>query len=147
MYANSIDALIGNTPLLDISSIAGRETGTRILGKYEAANPGGSIKDRIAKAMIDAAEASGLIEGGGRIIEATSGNTGIGLAMLAAARGYGLTLVMPETRPSQNAIVLHSSRRGQTPKSSSRHATGAQLPSAARSTSPAVISAGERVST
>lgn len=106
MYARNIDKLIGNTPLLDISGIAGSGSGARILGKYEAANPGGSIKDRIAKAMLDDAEASGLIGPGSRIIEPTSGNTGIGLAMLAAARGYGLTLVMPETMSIERRKLL-----------------------------------------
>ena len=106
MYARNIDKLIGNTPLLDISGIAGSGSGARILGKYEAANPGGSIKDRIAKAMLDDAEASGLIGPGSRIIEPTSGNTGIGLAMLAAARGYSLTLVMPETMSIERRKLL-----------------------------------------
>lgn len=106
MYARNIDKLIGNTPLLDISDIAGSGSGARILGKYEAANPGGSIKDRIAKAMLDDAEASGLIGPGSRIIEPTSGNTGIGLAMLAAARGYSLTLVMPETMSIERRKLL-----------------------------------------
>lgn len=106
MYAQSIDNLIGNTPLLDLSGIAGKEGTARILGKFEAANPGGSIKDRIAKAMLDDAEAKGLIKPGSRIIEPTSGNTGIGLAMLAAARGYRLTLVMPETMSIERRKLL-----------------------------------------
>lgn len=106
MYAQSIDNLIGNTPLLDLSGIAGKEGTARILGKFEAANPGGSIKDRIAKAMLDDAEAKGLIKAGSRIIEPTSGNTGIGLAMLAAARGYRLTLVMPETMSIERRKLL-----------------------------------------
>lgn len=106
MYARSIDNLIGNTPLLDITGIAGEQPPARILGKFEAANPGGSIKDRIAKAMLDKAEADSLIAPGGRIIEPTSGNTGIGLAMLAAARGYSLTLVMPETMSVERRKLL-----------------------------------------
>ena len=106
MYARNIDNLIGNTPLLDISGIAGEQEPARILGKFEAANPGGSIKDRIAKAMLDDAEAEGLIAPGGRIIEPTSGDTGIGLAMLAAARGFGLTLVMPETMSIERRKLL-----------------------------------------
>ncbi len=93
--AKHIDALIGQTPLVDLSFVAdGR---ARILGKYEATNPGGSVKDRIAKAMIDAAELDGTLAPGGTIIEPTSGNTGVGLAMIAAARGYRMILVMPET--------------------------------------------------
>ncbi|WP_058269930.1 cysteine synthase A [Olsenella massiliensis] len=94
-YADKIESVIGSTPLIDLSSLAdGRAT---ILGKYEATNPGGSIKDRIARAMIDAAERDGSLRPGGTIIEPTSGNTGVGLAMLAAARGYKMILVMPET--------------------------------------------------
>lgn len=93
--ANHIDALVGGTPLVDLSFLVGNKA--RILGKYEATNPGGSVKDRIAKAMIDAAERDGSLKPGGTIIEPTSGNTGVGLAMLAAARGYRMILVMPET--------------------------------------------------
>ncbi|MBR3158736.1 MAG: cysteine synthase A [Atopobiaceae bacterium] len=93
--AHHIDALIGWTPLVDLSFLADGKA--RILGKYEATNPGGSVKDRIAKAMIDAAERDGSLKPGGTIIEPTSGNTGVGLAMLAAARGYRMILVMPET--------------------------------------------------
>ena len=94
-YASGIEELIGSTPLVDLSALVdGRLT---LLGKREAANPGGSVKDRIARAMIDAAEADGTLAPGGTIIEPTSGNTGIGLAMIAAARGYHMILVMPET--------------------------------------------------
>lgn len=93
--AEHVEGLIGSTPLIDLSSIVdGKAT---ILGKYEATNPGGSVKDRIAKAMLDAAERDGSLKPGGTIIEPTSGNTGVGLAMLAAARGYKMILVMPET--------------------------------------------------
>lgn len=91
----SINTLIGNTPLVDLSALADGKA--RVLGKYEATNPGGSVKDRIALAMIEAAEEDGSLEPGGTIIEPTSGNTGVGLAMLAAARGYRMILVMPET--------------------------------------------------
>lgn len=94
-YAGKVEALIGDTPLVDLSSLG---TGAaRILGKYEATNPGASVKDRIARSMLDDAEAQGRLAPGGTIIEPTSGNTGVGLAMLAAARGYHLVLVMPET--------------------------------------------------
>ena len=94
-YATKIEDLIGSTPLVDLSSlIDGRAT---ILGKREAANPGGSVKDRIARAMVDAAERDGSLQSGGTIIEPTSGNTGVGLAMVAAERGYRMILVMPET--------------------------------------------------
>ena len=93
--AKSVSGLIGQTPLIDLSDLVGGRA--RVLGKYEATNPGGSVKDRIAKAMIEAAEADGRLAEGGTIIEPTSGNTGVGLAMLAAARGYEMILVMPET--------------------------------------------------
>jgi cysteine synthase A len=93
--ALSLDSLIGGTPLVDLSALAGASA--RVLGKYEATNPGGSVKDRIALSMIEAAERDGSLEPGGTIIEPTSGNTGVGLAMLAAARGYRMILVMPET--------------------------------------------------
>ena len=94
-YATKIEDLIGSTPLVDLSTLVdGRAT---LLGKREAANPGGSVKDRIARAMVDAAEADGSLQAGGTIIEPTSGNTGVGLAMIAAERGYRMVLVMPET--------------------------------------------------
>lgn len=94
----SADQLIGNTPLLELTHIE-REQGlkARILAKLEYFNPAGSVKDRIAKAMIDAAEASGRLRPGSVIIEPTSGNTGIGLAAVAAAKGYRILIVMPET--------------------------------------------------
>ena len=95
MPTNTIDTIIGNTPLVDLSALA--EGKARVLGKYEATNPGASIKDRIARAMLDAAEDAGTLTPGGTIIEPTSGNTGVGLAMLAAARGYRMILTMPET--------------------------------------------------
>ena len=93
--AKHIEALIGSTPLVDLSDLAnGNAT---VLGKYEATNPGGSIKDRIAKAIVEDAEQTGRLTAGGTIIEPTSGNTGVGLAMVAAQRGYKLILTMPET--------------------------------------------------
>ena len=94
----SADQLIGKTPLLELTHIE-KETGTkaRILAKLEYFNPAGSVKDRIAKAMIDEAEASGKLKPGFTIIEPTSGNTGIGLASVAAARGYRIIITMPET--------------------------------------------------
>lgn len=93
--AEGIDGLIGQTPLVNLSALAGGKA--QVWGKYEATNPGGSVKDRIALAMIEAAEQDGSLKPGGTIIEPTSGNTGVGLAMLAAARGYRMILVMPET--------------------------------------------------
>ena len=94
----SADQLIGNTPLLELTHIE-KEFGlkARILAKLEYFNPAGSVKDRIAKAMIDEAETSGKLVPGSVIIEPTSGNTGIGLAAVAAARGYRIIIVMPET--------------------------------------------------
>ncbi len=94
----SADQLIGKTPLLELTHIE-KEQGLKatILAKLEYFNPAGSVKDRIAKAMIDDAEASGALKPGSVIIEPTSGNTGIGLAAVAAARGYRIIIVMPET--------------------------------------------------
>ena len=94
----SVDQLVGHTPLLEFKRVEeAHEVSARILGKLEYFNPAGSIKDRIAKAMIDDAEAAGILKPGATIIEPTSGNTGIGLASIAAARGYQLILTMPET--------------------------------------------------
>jgi len=94
----SADQLIGHTPLLELSHIEAAEgLKARVLAKLEYFNPAGSVKDRIAKAMIDDAEAKGLLKPGATIIEPTSGNTGIGLAAVAAARGYDIIIVMPET--------------------------------------------------
>ena len=92
------DQLIGHTPLLELAHIEAQENlPAKILAKLEYFNPAGSVKDRIAKAMIDDAEAKGLLKEGSVIIEPTSGNTGIGLASVAAARGYRIIIVMPET--------------------------------------------------
>ena len=94
----SADQLIGKTPLLELTHIEKENAlEATILGKLEYFNPAGSVKDRIAKAMIDDAEASGALKPGSVIIEPTSGNTGIGLASVAAARGYRIIIVMPET--------------------------------------------------
>ena len=94
----SADQLVGKTPLLELVHIEKAEgLEAKVLGKLEYFNPAGSVKDRIAKAMIDDAEQKGLLKDGSVIIEPTSGNTGIGLASVAAARGYRIIIVMPET--------------------------------------------------
>ena len=94
----SADQLIGKTPLLELTHIEkAHDLKAKIVAKLEYFNPAGSVKDRIAKAMIDDAEAKGLLKPGSVIIEPTSGNTGIGLASVAAARGYRIIIVMPET--------------------------------------------------
>ena len=95
MKADNVLATIGNTPHIRINRLFG--AGANVWVKSERSNPGGSIKDRIALAMIEAAEASGALKPGGTIVEPTSGNTGIGLAMVAAVKGYKLVLVMPES--------------------------------------------------
>jgi cysteine synthase A len=94
--AKSITDLVGNTPLVRVNSLS-NETGAEIIGKVESFNPLSSVKDRLALGMIDAAEKSGDLKPGGTIVEPTSGNTGIGLAFISAARGYKLILTMPDT--------------------------------------------------
>lgn len=103
----SADQLIGRTPLLELSNIE-KALGlkARILGKLEYFNPAGSVKDRIAKAMIDDAEAAGILKPDSVIIEPTSGNTGIGLSSVAAARGYRVMIVMPETMSLERRTLM-----------------------------------------
>ena len=93
--ADNVLGLIGETPMVRLSKIAGADV-AEICGKLESLNPGGSVKDRIALSMIEAAEQEGLLKPGDTIVEPTSGNTGIGLAMVAAVKGYKLVLTMPE---------------------------------------------------
>lgn len=97
--------LIGNTPVVQLRRVA-RPGGAQVFGKLESFNPGGSVKDRICLAMIDAAEKDGRLLPGGTIVEPTSGNTGIGLAMVAAARGYRLILTMPDTMSEERRSLL-----------------------------------------
>ena len=106
IYA-SADQLIGKTPLLELVHIEQAENlEAKVLGKLEYFNPAGSVKDRIAKAMIDDAEQKGLLKPGAVIIEPTSGNTGIGLASVAAARGYRIIIVMPETMSVERRQIM-----------------------------------------
>jgi cysteine synthase A len=103
IYAD-IEATIGRTPLVELRRI-GAGTGARLLAKLESRNPGGSVKDRIASAMIEDAERTGVLRPGGAIVEATSGNTGIALAFVAATKGYTLHVTMPE-RMSRERLAL-----------------------------------------
>lgn len=101
------DQLIGGTPLLELVHIEAQEgLKAKVLAKLEYFNPAGSVKDRIAKAMIDDAEARGALKPGSVIIEPTSGNTGIGLAAVAAARGYRIIIVMPETMSVERRVLM-----------------------------------------
>ncbi len=94
----SVDQLIGRTPLLELARLERQEgLGARVLAKLEYLNPAGSVKDRVARAMLDDAEQRGILKPGATVIEPTSGNTGIGLASVAAARGYQVVIVMPDT--------------------------------------------------
>ena len=103
----SVDQLIGKTPLLELVHIEQEEgLEAKILAKLEYFNPAGSAKDRVAKAMIDEAEASGKLKPGSVMIEPTSGNTGIGLASVAAARGYRIIIVMPETMSMERRLLM-----------------------------------------
>ena len=105
----SADQLVGNTPLLELTRLEQAERVTaHILAKLEYLNPAGSVKDRVAKAMIDDAERTGALRSGAVIIEPTSGNTGIGLASVAAARGYRVIIVMPETMSEERRRLMRA---------------------------------------
>lgn len=105
----NIDNLIGNTPLVELTRIEeALSLKGKIFAKLEFLNPGGSIKDRVAKAMIDDAEKQGKLKENGTVIEATSGNTGIGLALVAAARGYKAVIVMPETMSVERQKLIRA---------------------------------------
>ena len=104
---NSIDQVIGNTPLVRLhESLLPKGFTGEILLKLESLNPGGSVKDRIGKAMIDKAEEEGVLKEGGVIVEASSGNTGIALALVGASRGYKVILTMPETMSTERRALL-----------------------------------------
>ena len=103
----SILDLIGNTPIVRLNRL-GSETDSEILVKLEAFNPMSSVKDRIAKSMIEAAEGESLLKSGMTIVEPTSGNTGIGLAMVAAAKGYELILTMPDTMSEERRRIMRA---------------------------------------
>lgn len=103
--AKNITELVGNTPLIRLNRISD-ETGAEVYGKLEYYNPLGSVKDRIAKGMVEAAEAEGVLKPGAIIVEPTSGNTGIGLAFVAAAKGYKLILTMPDTMSVERRKIL-----------------------------------------
>lgn len=105
--ANSVADLVGRTPIVKLNNVTGENEGT-VYVKLEYFNPGSSVKDRLALAMIEAAEKDGTLKPGGTIIEPTSGNTGIGLAMIAAAKGYKSILVMPETMSLERRNLLRA---------------------------------------
>lgn len=103
----SIEELIGRTPLLELSNLAKKlELNATLLAKVEALNPGGSAKDRVAKRMVEDAEKAGILKAGATIIEPTSGNTGIGLAVMAAARGYRAIIVMPDSMSMERRLLM-----------------------------------------
>ncbi|MCC7106730.1 MAG: cysteine synthase A [Chloroflexi bacterium] len=105
LVANDVLDLIGNTPLVRLNRLPGQESAT-VLAKLESLNPAGSVKDRIAVSMVEAAERDGKLRPGATIVEPTSGNTGIGLAMVAATRGYRLVLTMPEDMSLERRKLL-----------------------------------------
>lgn len=103
---SDITKAIGQTPLVELSRLF--PSGVRVLAKVESFNPGGSVKDRVALAIIEAAEASGKLPAGGTIVEATSGNTGVGLAMVGAARGYQVVITMPASMSRERRLLMQA---------------------------------------
>ena len=115
--AKQMTELIGNTPMLELAGIARKYSlAARIVAKLESFNPGGSVKDRTALSMIEDAEARGLLVPGATIVEPTSGNTGVGIAWIAAVRGYRTILTMPETMSIERQRLLRA--MGAVPRSS-----------------------------
>lgn len=104
---DNVSELVGNTPLVRLNTLT-KDLDTEVLVKLEYYNPANSVKDRIGAAIIDAAEADGSLKPGGTIIEATSGNTGIALAMVGAARGYKVVLTMPESMSKERRALLRA---------------------------------------
>lgn len=103
----SVEQLIGNTPLLELTHLGeSRHLGAKILAKLEALNPAGSVKDRVALSMLNEAEADGKLKPGGTVIEPTSGNTGIGLAMVGVTRGYRVIIVMPDSMSMERRLLM-----------------------------------------
>ena len=124
-YTDNVLPQIGGTPLIELSrtsSLYGLET--PITAKAEMLNPGGSVKDRVARAMIEDAEKRGVLSPGAAIIEPTSGNTGIGLALVSAVKGYRLILTMPETMSIERRKAARGLRRGSAPYASRRRHGG-----------------------
>ncbi len=107
MNVGTLDQIVGKTPLIELQSLS-KITGCRILGKAEFLNPGGSVKDRAALSIIDKAEKSGKLRPGARIYEGTAGNTGIGLATIAAQRGYPCTIVMPNNQSAEKYQTIEA---------------------------------------
>src|SRR6202045_658375 len=105
---DSLSGLVGNTPLIRLRSVTRAIPGATVLAKVEYFNPGGSVKDRIALRMVAAAEASGDLKPGGTIVEPTSGNTGVGLAIVAARRGYRCVFTMPDKIAGEKVALLRA---------------------------------------
>lgn len=105
--AANVSELVGKTPLVKLNKIA-KDIPAEVVAKVEAFNPASSVKDRIAVAIIDAAEASGELPAGGTIVESTSGNTGVALAMVGAARGYNVVVTMPESMSKERRILMRA---------------------------------------
>src|SRR6266516_4250034 len=106
-YSENVLGLIGNTPLVKLNKLT-KGIDAIVLAKMESLNPGGSVKDRIGTSMIDAAERDGRLKPGGTVVEATSGNTGIGLAMVGAAKGYKVILTMPDDVSIERVSLLRA---------------------------------------